>query len=81
MLHPDIQEQRPLAVFADLDEPCLEGVVLLVADMFFKNDVVDGLDDPACELVDPLLAGCCGVNCLFSRNRAVAPAPEEAAVA
>jgi hypothetical protein len=47
VFHPDVQEQRPFAVLADLDEPGLEGVVLVVGDFLIQDGVVDRLDDAA----------------------------------
>jgi hypothetical protein len=42
VLDPHVEEQGPLAVFADLDQPCLERVVLVVGDLVLADRLVDG---------------------------------------
>ena len=43
VLEPHVEEERPLAVLADLDQPALEGVVLLVGEAVLADDLVQGL--------------------------------------
>src|SRR5699024_8601261 len=52
VLEPDVEEQWPFAIFADLDEPSFEGVVLVVADALFNDDVVECLDCAAGQQVN-----------------------------
>ena len=57
VLDPHVEEQRPLAVLADLDQPRLERVVLLVGHLVPPDGVVDGGDDLGGELVDAFRRG------------------------
>jgi len=57
VLDPHVEEQRPLAVLSDLDQPRLEGVVLVVGDLVPADRLVDRVEHLAGEQVDPLLGG------------------------
>ena len=57
MFHPHVEEQRPFAVLADVDQPRLERVVLVVADLVLADRLVHGLEHLAGQQVDPLLGG------------------------
>ena len=57
VLDPDVEEQRPLAVLPDLDQPRLEGVVLVVGDLVLADGVVHGVEHLAGEQVDALGRG------------------------
>src|SRR5699024_1915890 len=54
VFEPDVEEQWPFAIFADLDEPSLECVVLVVAHTLFNDDVVECLDCTAGQQVNTL---------------------------
>lgn len=45
VLEPDVEEERPLAVLADLDQPCLEGVVLGVRHLVLVDDLEEAGKD------------------------------------
>ena len=47
VLDVDVAEQRPLARLADVDEPLLGGLVLLVADVVLDDRLVDAAQDVA----------------------------------
>ena len=57
MFHPNVKEQRPFPVLADVDQPRLERVVLVVADLVSPDRLVHGLEHLAGQQVDPLLGG------------------------
>ena len=47
VLDVDVAEQRPLARLADVDEPLLGGLVLLVGDVVLDDRLVDAAQDVA----------------------------------
>ncbi|SIJ34101.1 Uncharacterised protein [Mycobacteroides abscessus subsp. abscessus] len=55
MLEPHVEEQRPFAVLADLDQPRLERVVLLIGHLLLEDEVVERLDRLPGEQSDPLM--------------------------
>jgi hypothetical protein len=57
VLHPHVEEERPLAVLADADHPRLEGVVLVVGHPVLADDGVHRLQEFGGEGVDPLRRG------------------------
>ena len=52
VLEPYVEEQWPFAIFADLDEPSLQSVVLVITHALFENDVIEGFDRATGEQVN-----------------------------
>ncbi|MEQ7849399.1 hypothetical protein V6R90_19140 [Nocardioides kribbensis] len=52
VLDPDVEEERPLAVLADLDQLRLQGVVLVVGDLVATDRVVNRLEHLAGKKAD-----------------------------
>ena len=51
VLDVDVAEQRPLAGLADVDEPLLGGLVLLVGDVVLDDRLVEAAQDVGDQLV------------------------------
>ena len=57
VLDPDVEEQRPFAVLTDVDQPRLQRVVLVIADLVLADGLMHRVEHLAGEHVDPLGRG------------------------